>query len=331
MSKGIYILPEENFYKIYSPETRKKIGDLIEIEDKSYNRNEIRNNLSLLNDINFIFSGWGGPELDKEILDAAPELEVMFYGSGSIKGIVTEEFWKQDIIISSAWVANAVPVAEYTLSQILFSLKRGWYYVLETRRQGQYPEKVEVPGAYGSTVGIISLGMIGKKVCRHLKDFDINVIAYDPYVSEEVAEELGVELCSTLEEVFEKSDVVSLHTPWLEETEGMIKGEHFSVMKENSTFINTARGAVVREKEMIEVLQQREDIYAVLDVTWPEPPEKDSPLYQLPNVVLTPHIAGSQSKECWRMGQYMLNELERYLEDKPLKWRITREKFEIMA
>ena len=105
----------------------------------------------------------------------------------------------------------------------------------------------------------------------------------------------------------------------------MITGRHLAMMKEGATFINTARGAVVREKEMIEVLTQRPDLTAVLDVTDPEPPELDSPLTKLPNVILTPHIAGSAGPECQRLGYYMLQEFQRYLAGEPLKFGITKE------
>lgn len=107
---------------------------------------------------------------------------------------------------------------------------------------------------------------------------------------------------------------------------GMITGQHFKQMKPYAAFINTARGAVVRENEMIEVLKVRSDIQAVIDTTWPEPSSPDSLLYTLPNVTLTPHIAGLMDNECRRMGQIMVDELSRYLSNKPLQWEITREK-----
>jgi len=129
----------------------------------------------------------------------------------------------------------------------------------------------------------------------------------------------------SLDQLFRESDVISLHTPSLPATKGMITGAHFAAMKPNATFINTARGAVVRETEMIEVLTHRPDLQAVLDVTDPEPPKPESPLYTLPNVVLTPHIAGSQNNECRRMGHYMVEELGRYLAGQPLKWQINQE------
>jgi len=156
------------------------------------------------------------------------------------------------------------------------------------------------------------------------------VIAYDPFVSAEDAAALGVTLCG-LDEIFQRADVVSLHTPWLPETVGMITGAHLAAMQPGATFINTARGAVVREQEMIEVLQQRPDLLAVLDVTHPEPPVTGSPFYTLPNVILTPHIAGSMDNECRRMGRIVVEELQRYLKGEPLRWSISRQQAAIMA
>jgi D-isomer specific 2-hydroxyacid dehydrogenase, NAD binding domain len=127
------------------------------------------------------------------------------------------------------------------------------------------------------------------------------------------------------------SEVVSLHTPWLPETEGMIRGSHLASMKRNATLINTSRGAVVWEAEMIEVLEQRPDLWAVLDVTHPEPPEPGSRLYDLPNLVLTPHIAGSLGSECRRMGCLVVDELRRYVAGVPLEHEITRERAALMA
>ena len=330
MLKGLFILTEKNFEITYGPQEIKDIKKYVDINERSMTKAEIRKDLSVLKSVEVIFSGWGGPRMDSEFLEAAPNLQCVFYGSGSIKGKVTDEFWEKEITICSSWAANAVPVAEYTLAQILFSLKRGWYFAFEVKKENRFLLKKNISGAYGSTVGIISLGMIGRKVCEFLKDFDVKVIAYDPYISSEKAAKLNVELCE-LDEVFRQAEVVSLHAPLLPETEGMITGEHFKLMKENATFINTARGAVVNEPEMIAVLQERSDIYAVLDVTYPEPPAADSPLYDLLNVVLTPHIAGSIGRECRRMGRYMVNELERYVAGQPLKWSITREQIKIMA
>ncbi len=329
-SKGIFILGADAYEDIFGQALRDEAARLIDIYAPPQTPESVKENPSVLRDADVIISGWGGPAIDEEFLAAAPNLKAVFYGAGTIKNVVTEAFWDRGIVITSAYAANAVPVAEYALSQILFCLKRGWRYALTIKRDGKYPPRESVPGVYGSIVGIISLGMIGRGVCKLLEPFDVKIIAYDPFATPETAAELNVELCG-LDEVFRRADVVSLHTPWLKETEGMITGAHFSAMKPNASFINTARGAIVREDEMIEVLRRRSDLTAVLDVTFPEPPDHGSPLYTLDNVILTPHIAGAMGHECRRMGEYAIEDLRRWLNGEPLKWRITREKAAIMA
>jgi len=327
---AIYALQPHTFDKIYGPDERTDIARLTAIEERAYAEDELKAAPERLADVEVVFSGWGGPCIDAAFLAAAPRLRAVFYGAGSIKHIQSDAFWEADIPIASAWGANAVPVAEYTLSQILFSLKRGWAHVMDGRTRQAWPQRFPVAGAYGSTVGIVSLGMIGRMVCEHLRRFDVRVIACDPFVEAAAAADLGVELVD-LPTVFRDADVVSLHTPWLPETVGLVTGELIASMKEGASFLNTARGAVVREDELCAVLAERSDLWAVLDVTWPEPPAEGSPLYTLPNVILTPHIAGSLDRECRRMGRTMVEECERFLRGEPLRWRVTREMFVRMA
>ncbi len=327
--KGLYLLSSQSYQTIYAAPERQRIAELVDIIEPPQTAETIRQNLALLHDADMIFSGWGCPQLDKELLDAAPNLKIIFYGAGSIRAFTTEEFWARGITICSAWGANAVPVSEYTLAAILFGLKSVWQHAALVRRERTF-RRLPVAGAYGSTVGLVSLGMIGRLVAARLRTFDVHVIAYDPYVSAEEGAGLGVEMVS-LGEVFHRADVVSIHTPWLPETVGLITGNHIATMKPYSTFINTARGAVIREDELIAVLSRRPDLWAVLDVTYPEPPAPDSPLYTLPNVLLTPHIAGSLGDECRRQGRYMIEELERYLAGQPLRWAVTKERAAIMA
>jgi phosphoglycerate dehydrogenase-like enzyme len=322
MLKGLFILHTSAYERIYGPQEIAEIEQLVDIYAPQQTAASVNENPSVLAEAEVIFSGWGMAPMDETFLAAAPNLKAVFYGAGSIRGFATDAAWDRGILITSAYAANAIPTAEFALSQILFSLKRGWFYALAIRRDGRYPAKEPVAGAYESVVGLISLGMIGSYVAKLLQAFDVNVLAYTS--SEEKAIKLGAERCA-LDEVFRRSDVVSLHTPWIEETEGMITGEHFAMMKPNATFINTARGAVVREDEMIEVLRRRPDLFAVLDVTYPEPPKPGSPLYTLPNIVLTPHIAGSLDNECRRMGRYAVNELKRYVDGEPPLWGISRQ------
>jgi phosphoglycerate dehydrogenase-like enzyme len=328
--KALYLLNEAAFDVIYGPDERSDVAELVDVIAPLQTARNVADDPAILADVEVILSGWGMPTMDEAFLAAAPNLKAVFYGAGSIKKIVTDAFWARRIPITSAYAANAVPVIEYTLAQILLSLKRTWHYMFAIRAQGQYIPRTPVPGAYGSTVGLISLGMIGSGVAQKLQQFDVHVIAYDPFVTPARAAELGVELCS-LEDVFRRADVVSLHAPWLDETVGMIQGDHFAAMKPDATFINTARGAIVREDEMIAVLQNRPDLWALLDVTYPEPPVPGSPLYSLPNVVLTPHIAGSLDNECRRMGRLAVEDLRKFVNGEALTWAIGREQAAIMA
>lgn len=282
-----------------------------------------------LREADAIVSTWGMPALTEEFLAAAPALKAVFYAAGSVKGFATEEAWGRGIQISSAWAANGIPVAEYSLATILLSLKRFWHHS-RSMRAGNHPDAIRVPGAYRSKVGLVSLGAVGRATASLLRPFDVTLLAYDPFLPAEQAAELRVHLTS-LEEVFRECDVVSLHTPWIPATERMVDGALIGSMKEGATLINSSRGAVIAEDEMIEVLISRPDLSAVLDVTYPEPPAADSPLRSLPNVILTPHIAGSVQGECARMGSWMAAELKRFASGEPLCHSLSREMLSRMA
>ncbi|MFH1614048.1 MAG: hydroxyacid dehydrogenase [Planctomycetota bacterium] len=331
MLKAMAILGNGCYELIYGPSERAEIARLVRLSDSPQTPDTIRKNFSILNDVDIIFSGWGGPKMDEKFLAAAPKLKIVFYGAGSVKNIVTDEFWRKGILISSAYAANAIPVAEYTLSQILFCLKQGWHFAVSTKTKKSWSQDREhVIGAYGTTVGIISLGLIATKVIELLEPFDVNILVCSGHLTKKKAAEMNVERCS-MEDIFNRADVVSLHSPLSDQTRGMVTGKHFASMKPYASFINTARGAIVRENELIEVFRKRPDLSAVLDVTDPEPPEADSPLYTLPNIIVTPHIAGSMGQECWRLGRYMLEELRRYLNGDQLEWELTRENTAYLA
>jgi phosphoglycerate dehydrogenase-like enzyme len=320
--QGLYILAPESFELIYGPQERRDIAQDVEIIAPPFTATEALAHSELLARADVIFSGWGGPVLDQEFLTAAARLKAFFYGGGGMGVVLTPAVWERGIRVSSAISANSIPVAEYTLATILFSLKHGWRLSRQMRQERRILARDGVPGCYGSTVGLISLGSVARILLQLLEPFALNVLAHDPFLTEAQAKELRVQKVS-LEDLFTRSDVVSLHAPLLPETVGMITGRHLDSMKNGATFINTARGAVVREREMIAVLARRPDLQAVLDVTTQEPPEFDSPLYTLENVVLTPHIAGSAGPECMRMGRYMVEELRRYLAGAPLKLEVT--------
>ena len=328
--KGLFALRHSAYNEIYGPAERVAIAELIDVIAPPQTAESIDQHPDILQDVDVLFSGWGAPRIDTKFLAHAPRLRAIFYGSGSIRGWVTDAVWERGILVTSAQAINALPVAEYTLATTLFSLKHGWQLVEQTRREQCFPSRANVPGVYGATVGIIGLGLIGRLVRERLHPFGVRVIAYDPYVTSDEAAALDISLCS-LEDLFAEAQVVTLHAPLLRETTGLVRGRHLAAMQPCATFINTARGALVRQEELIEVLMQRTDLHAVLDVTNPEPPLPGSLLYTLPNVTLTPHIAGALGTERRRLGLTMVTELRRFLAGEPLHYAITREQALRMA
>jgi phosphoglycerate dehydrogenase-like enzyme len=324
--KAVYFCAQKSLDRVYGPQERAAIAERLDISDPLITRENWREHRDWLQECEVIVSSWFGAVLDEELLAAMPNLKVYFYGAGTIKGLMTSAAWDRGIRITSAAAANAVPVAEFCLAQILFSLKHGWKYMQLAKADSPHwwQTNKPVPGNYRSKVGIISLGQISRKLCELLKPFELEVYASSSHITPEAAGALGVTVAS-MEEIFKACDVVSIHLPSNERTRDAIGKELLSMMKHESTLINTARGAVINQPELIAFLRERTDVTACLDVTEPEPPESGCPLFDLPNVVLTPHLAGSMGGEARRMAWYMIEEIDRWLNGEPLQWEITRE------
>jgi len=329
MKQAILLLPAGSRDRIYSPEVVGEIRRLVNLTDCS----EMAGNLDALRpalaDAQIILSGWGMMRMDREFLDAAPRLEAVLYGAGSVRGFVTDEFWERSILLTSTYAANAIPVVEYTIAAIVFGLKQALIASAMTCRERAFTAPETTRGVYGAKIGVIGAGMVGAGVLERLKTYDVTTYCHDPFLSDERARQLGTTKLD-LDEMFRTCDVVTLHAASLPSTEHMIAGAHLRSMQEGAVFINTARGRIVKEDEMIEVLREGR-IFAFIDVTDPEPPAPDSLLYTLPNVFLTPHSAGSGGNEVHRQGEYVLEELKRFLNGDPPRHPVTKEMMEWMA
>jgi phosphoglycerate dehydrogenase-like enzyme len=287
-----------------------------------------------LGDVDILLSSWGMPKLDSDLLKAAPRLRAACYAAGSVKGFVTPESYARKVLITTAMHANAVPVAQVTLALITLANK-AWFHCLDTIRGGgkdafKTARESAHPGNYrATTVGIIGFGAIGRMVVEGCRALELRVLVYDPYADPAVVRAAGAEPVSLLA-CAKQGHVLSLHAPNIPACEGMINAEIFRAMPDGATFINTARGKLVDESALIAELQTGR-ISAHLDVTYPEPPVADSPLWALPNCYLTPHRAGSSSGEIQRMGSLAIDECLAVHEGRPAKYPVTEAMLATMA
>ncbi len=328
--KGIFLCENKsNPTKIYSKNVRLELP----VSEKVYSKEDILNSANEFENVEYIFSGWGMPSFTKEeIKEKLPSLKAVFYGAGSVQSFA-KEFLDSGIRVFSAWRANAVPVAEFTLAQILLATK-GYFQASAEQSVGNIEEAQSIgknyPGNFGATVGIIGVGMIGRMVIELLHRFSLNILAYDAFLSADDIADLGATKVS-LEELFERCNVVSNHLANNTETVGMLSYDLFQRLMPYATFINTGRGAQVVEEDLVKILKDRSDITALLDVTYPEPPHEDHSFYKLKNCFLTPHIAGSSGDEIQRMGEYMLDAFRSVKSGKKTEHEVTSEMLKTMA
>ncbi|MEV5843239.1 hydroxyacid dehydrogenase [Streptomyces sp. NPDC051985] len=278
-----------------------------------------------------LITGWGCPHLGAPVLAGAPRLRTVLHAAGSVRHMVGEPFWERDITLSSAVQANALPVAEYTLAAILLSGKDAFGLRERFRSEQVYPAPTDFAavGNVGRRVGLIGASRVGRRVLELLRPFDLTVSLYDPYVDPAEAARLGA-VPLPLDELLRTSDIVSVHAPDIPQTQGMLGRERLALIPDGGVLINTSRGALIDHTALTEELVGGR-ISAVLDVTDPEPLPVGSPLYGLPNVFLTPHIAGSLGNELARLGDTVVQELERLASGLPLAHPVHRAQLAISA
>jgi phosphoglycerate dehydrogenase-like enzyme len=279
-----------------------------------------------------LITGWGCPPLDPEALGAAPRLRAVVHTAGSIRGHITPHCWDRGIEVSSAAAANALPVAEYTVAMILLSgkrvLERAREY-RETRRADGWLRTPQTVGNFGRTVGILSASLIGRRVLGLLRPYDLQLLLHDPFVTEADAAALGAERVS-LPELFARSQTVSIHTPLLPETRGLVSRDLIGSMPADAVLINTARGAVADQEAVAEAAAAGR-IRAILDVTDPEALPAGHPLWNCENVLITPHLAGSQGNEWRRLTAAAVAEVGRWAAGDGFAHPVRREQLGLLA
>ena len=328
MTNGVGNIPN-----VYPEEIQNRLRAQVELLPGIVTESDLEARRDELKEVEVLFSTWGMlPLTEEQIKTYLPKLQYVFYAAGSVQ-YFARPFLNLGIKVFSAWAANAVPVAEYAVAQIVLAGKGFFQSARRYYRQDRAAAAAFTAGQpcnYGIRVGLIGAGMIGKMVAERLQDYEYEVLVYDPFVSDETLAALGAKRAE-LAEIFATCQIISNHVANLPSTVGMINAQLLHSMLPNATFINTGRGAQVDENALIQAMIDEPDRTAVLDVTFPEPPVEGSPLLTLPNIFMTPHIAGSLGKEVARMGKYMAIECEKTLAGQPTQYEVTLKMLETMA
>jgi len=276
---------------------------------------------------------WGTPPVTLEMVEAAENLKIIAHSAGSVRAYIDRRILDRGVIVTSQAGAIANAVVEYTIGLILVGLRLVWHSdrLLQAHRfWKQVRPSLELSWEIaGRTVGVVSLSRIGRSVAKKLTALEADVIAYDPYAGPEVFADCGAESV-TLEDLFSRATVVTVHAPVTEETKGMIGADLLARLADGSLIVNTARGAVFDHAALeAELVSGR--LRAVLDVTDPEPPPQDSPLFGLENVMLTPHQAGLSIEARHRQGFGAVEDVRKALAGEPVPGAITQDQWDILA
>lgn len=236
-------------------------------------------------------------KMTREVIEKAKNLKIIARAGVGVDNVDLDAATEHGIMVVNAPQSTSITVAEHAMGLIL-SLSRKIAIADASVKAGKW-EKSKFMGIEirNKTLGVIGMGRIGSEVVKRAKAFEMDVIVYDPYISEEVAKDLGVEIVE-LDYLVQNADVMTIHVPLTPETKGLLSKREFDMMKDTAIILNCARGGIIDEADLYEALKEKPELKAGLDV-YENEPLTDSPLTTLDNVVLTPHIAAS-TKEAQR-------------------------------
>lgn len=295
----------EKYYERLRKMGEVKVYDKVDFSDEAYY-------LEFVKGSTVIVTSWDSPRIDEKILDLCPDLKAVIHAAGSIKPVISDAFIERKIRITNSAVAIGEGVAETALGFAISACK-GFYTLNEDTKNGLWQEniKTKVKDFYDIKVGVISGGAVGRHMVKLLKNFHVDILMYDPVLSAEAIQAIGAEKVS-LETLMSECDVVSVHAPSIPATDNMLNASNLCLLQDGAVLINTSRGSVINEQDLIAELEKGR-FFACIDVTQTEPPAKDNKLRSLPNVVLTPHIAGTATNGLRRVALHVCEEIERLL------------------
>ncbi|GAA3222766.1 hydroxyacid dehydrogenase [Nonomuraea helvata] len=331
--QALLVMDPSKFAVQFQEPQLRRLQDLVELADPVVTGDlDAAHVRRRLREVEVLVTSWGCPPLTAERLADAPRLRAIFHCAGTVRTFVTDEVWRRDILVTNAADENAIPVAEFTLAAIIFAGKKAPFLAQDARRHRDDWSYLAHRGELtnrGRTIGVVGFSRTGRRVVERLRSLEADVLIADPYADPAEVSAAGGRLVG-LDELLRRCDILTLHVPALPSTRHLIGARELALLRDGATVINTARGAVLDTAALErECAMGRLD--AILDVTEPEPLPATSPLYDLPNVMITPHVAGSLGSETRRMSESALDELERYLSGEPPRAAVTAADFLVSA
>ncbi|ADB62729.1 D-isomer specific 2-hydroxyacid dehydrogenase NAD-binding protein (plasmid) [Haloterrigena turkmenica DSM 5511] len=277
--------------------------------------------------VDVLVTGWGSPRVTADVLEAADDLRLIAHTGGSVGTLVSEAVYDAGIPVVSANDVMADHTAEHTLGSILAKL-RAVPELEASMKAGEFgADDVDIRTLHGKDVGLVGLGTIGRKLLDHLAPFDVSASIYDPYVNAEALAEYPFATLTDLETALD-SAVVSVHAARTDETIGMLDADRLAQIPDGALFVNTARAEIVEEAALVEELRSGR-LSGVFDVYHQEPLPADHEFREFDNVLLTPHVGGSQIHS--PLTETVIDDIERFQRDQPLEHEIPRRQWQTMT
>lgn len=249
----------------------------------------------------------------KDVFEAAPNLKVVGRAGVGVDNVDIEEATARGVVVMNTPGGNAIAVAEHTVA-LMLALARSVTQATTSTKAGKWEKKKFLGSELNEkTLGVVGLGNIGLQVARRVRPFGMKVIAFDPFISSDLAKDRGIEMVE-LDELYERADYVSLHVALTDQTRSMINSKAIAKMKDGVRIVNCARGELVSTGDLNEALSSGKVAGAALDVFETEPPG-ESPLFSHDNMIATPHIGGSTEEAQETVGIRIAQQVRDYLKD----------------
>lgn len=334
-TSNVLVLPGPTLYRqLFSPAADERLRAVANVtfndSDEAWSSTRLA---TVIGDYDGLITGWRSPRLTAEVLNAATRLRIVAHSAGSVKAYIPEAVLERGIKVSSAAIAMSPAVAEFSLILVFLGLRPVHEYDFGMRRGGRVWANAAVTGLgreiAGSRIGVVGAGGIGRIFIRQLKALGAEPWVFDPYLSEDAAMELGAHQIS-LDVLMAECPIVVNHAPTTPETHHMIGKEQLALMQDGAYLVNTARSWVINQEALLAELETGR-IRAALDVFDTEPLPLDHPFRSLPNVILTPHVAGATHEGYERQGDCAVRDIANAFSGRPLAHEVTLERYAILA